>query len=43
VDRAEKICDELGDRSDHLRVMIAIKRGDIDEAIRLAKKIGGTP
>ncbi|HUP22953.1 MAG TPA: hypothetical protein VNB06_08430 [Thermoanaerobaculia bacterium] len=42
LDRAEMICDELGESADDLRVMIAIKRGDIDDAIRLARKIGGT-
>lgn len=42
LDGAERICDELGERADDLRVMMAIKRGDIDEAVRLAKKIDGS-
>jgi hypothetical protein len=39
LDRAEAICDEVGESADDLRVMIALKRGDTAEALRLAKEI----
>ena len=38
LEAAERICDELGDSSYDLRVMIAIKRGDSAEAIRLVQQ-----